>query len=101
MTKLPFESVMTTSGIYAFPKVSAGKRRILELSGGFGGGTATVGYVSPSGAFIAYKVSTGGASITATAEESWVVDTPATGQFAISLSGATGASLKLTATPIL
>ncbi len=94
-----FNTPMTTgSETYIFPRVSLGRSRILELSGTFGGATAKIGYVSPSDSIIYYKVSTGGDDVSTTVEDSWVVDTPSSGKFAIQLIGGSSPNLKVTLT---
>jgi hypothetical protein len=88
MIETQFRTSITADGEYAFTHTSIGRTRILELYGDFEGASVTIGYVSPSGIFIPYKVSTGGAPIVTTVEESWVVDTPSSGKFAVLVSGA-------------
>lgn len=95
MNRISFETPITDNGEWLFPAVTPGSKNILELSGDFDGGTATVGYLSPSGNFIAYKVSTGGTDVTTTEEESWTVNAPSSGRFMISLSSSTSPSLNL------
>jgi len=94
-----FDTPMTVgSETYIFPRVSPGRSRILELHGTFGGATAKIGYLSPSGTVIFYKVTTGGIDVSTTVEDSWVVDTPHTGKFAIQLIGGTNPNLKISLT---
>lgn len=83
---------MSANDTYVFPQVDGERRRIINLSGAFGGATATIGYLDPGGAFVAFKASTGGAAVTATTAEGWVVETPTSGQFAVLIASATGAT---------
>lgn len=101
MTRKTLEDTITADGEYYFaPRLAAGIPRLLELSGGFGGGTATLGYVSKSGAFVAFLDDIGGSPITLTTEGGIEVVTPSGGRFALSLDGATSASLQLTVTEV-
>jgi hypothetical protein len=101
MTRIKFETAIVADGEYAFPPLQPGRRVVVEIFGNFGGGTLTVGYISPSGQFIAYKISTGGADVTTTEEESFEVILPSRGQVAVSLSGATDPLLHVRTTPVL
>lgn len=98
MNTISFETPITEDGDFTFPAVTPGSKNILELSGDFGGGTATIGYISPTGNFIAYKISTGGDDVTTDEEESWILNAPSSGRYAISLSGSTSPSLTLKVT---
>ena len=97
MTAIQFTTKIRANGQYSFPALSAGESRLLELSGGFGNGTATIGYISSSGAFVAFLDGIGGSPITFTSEGCIGVDTPPSGEFAVSLTGATNATLNLIA----
>ena len=93
-----FETPITANGNYEFPPMAPARSFVIEIYGTFGGGTATIGYISPSGIFIAYKTALAGPNLTTTFEESWILESPGSGQFAILVAGATTPSLKFKVT---
>ncbi len=97
--KTYFETDIGADGEYSFPLLAGGLLAVVELSGGFDGGTATLGHVSRYGLFVAFR-DAAGAAITATGPQAWEVRLPPSGLLAISLAGTTGgmATLRLSAT---
>lgn len=88
---------MTASDTFRFTEVSTKVRRIFELSGPFGGATAAIGYIDPAGDFVPFRKSTGGDPVTTLVADGWVVETPSSGQFAVTITGATASTaIKLT-----
>lgn len=102
MTALTHSTPVIADGEYSFPALRAGNTCLINLSGTFGSGTATLGYVNASGSFTSYK-DANGTAITLTAAGGITVDMPesdVSGKYkpAISLSGATSPSITVTVT---
>lgn len=93
MIKTQYDTLITSNEDYEFPAREFSREYTVSLTGGFGGGTATLGWVSKSGAFVAYTTPI----VPVTAEAGWIADLPFPGKFAIRLTGATNATLILTA----
>lgn len=83
---------MRTNDTFAFPKQNTERRYVLELHGVFGGATATIGYIDPSGGFVSFKRPNGVDPASTIGSEGWVVETPKSGQFAVQTTGATGST---------
>lgn len=77
-----------------------GTRVLLELSGTFGGTTATFGLKDPSGAFAAARLPGTLTAATATATAHHELTVGSTGQIGVSLAGGSGIAAILTATPV-
>lgn len=90
---IPTNSItpVTADGDYSFPAMRAGVQVTYSLSGTFGGGTVTLGYISAAGTFTSF-----GTTLTAAGSSTKTLPEGATaGQAvpAISLSGATSPSI--------
>lgn len=96
-----FDTAMAADDTYTFPHLPPGFLAVVELSGGFDSGTATLGFINRAGAFTAFKDASA-ANLTATAANAWEVRVPNSGTLALTLSttAAGAATLKLTATVI-
>ena len=94
-----YDTAMDADDTYTFPHLPEGYLVVVELSGGFDGGTATLGYLDRAGAFAAF-VDGAGVAITATGPKGWEVRVPISGTLAVTLAGTVGddATLKLSAT---
>lgn len=92
MTAITLSTPVTADGEFSFPALTPGTSFLFELSGDFGSGTATLGYVDAAGSFVAYKDGNG-SDQTATAATGIVAMAPASGKPALSLTGSTGASI--------
>lgn len=92
------------NGDYSLPWQRAGSKFIYGVSGTFGGGTATLGYVNPFGTFTAFTSPIGSAyAFTASGSATVFLPTGTVdgqGLFAVTLTGATSPSLTLTLTKI-
>lgn len=98
MTKKSFTDTITADGVYEFPHIVGIRDYVVELSGSFGGGVATLGYVSRSGAFVAFPDPvTADTDLEVDGEKSFVIMLPKSGKFAVSLTGSTTPTLKFNA----
>lgn len=86
--------LLTANEEYEFPPMEAGVRHIVEVSGGWGGGNATLGYKDMSGAFAALKTETGAAISAFTANGYVPALAPCSGVFVVKLAGVTNATLR-------
>lgn len=88
-------------GEYSLPYMRTGTKVIYQLSGTFGGGTATIGYINPLGTFTAF---TGGTNIFTAPGSAAVMlpNGPEDGKAlpAITLAGATSPAITITLTKI-
>jgi hypothetical protein len=100
MTPITTRIPIVADGVYSLPPNTPGVQRIVEFSGDFGGGTLSVGYVSLHGDFVPFTAEVGGAAIEFTSADALVVDTPASGTFAVQLAGSVEPSITLALTTI-
>ena len=83
---------ITANNEYVFPVRPSTSRVVLEVDGGFGGGTVTPGYQGLGGGFVALR-DDAGAEITSTVPRAWEVFVPLSGKLAIKVTGATTPTL--------
>ena len=89
---------ITANGDYSYPAMRAGVQVTYSLSGTFGGGTATIGYISAAGAFTSLGTTfTSAGSSTKTLPEGAVSGKAVP---AVSLSGAGSPSITVTITKL-
>lgn len=92
MTKIQFDTPITDDGDFAFPAREGGREYLVELSGAFGGGTATIGFLSASGNIVAFDDAGG------TTDGAWIVTLPSSGILVVTLATSTDPSLLFKAT---
>lgn len=96
VTALSNGDAAKADGEFSYPPLRAGNAYTYSLSGSFGGGTATIGYLNAAGAFTSLgKTFTAAGSVTKILPES---ATAGQGTPALSLTGATSPALVLTLT---
>lgn len=90
---------ITTNGPHYFPEpFIAGRLAILDLSGDFGGGTVTLGYLALDGGFSSFLKEDGG-PVDLISRGGYQVRVPRSGYIGINLAGATAPSIDLDAIP--
>lgn len=99
MNPIPANRIITANGDWTLPAASPGTERLLEISGTFGSGTITLGYIDAAGAFAAYR-NVNAVALTMTAADSAIVAVPSSGVVVIRLASATGPALRVTSTKI-
>lgn len=92
----PYNSTtgITANGIYTIEAKFVGGDYILYVSGTFGGGTITYGYVDASDNFATIK-KPDGEDLTATNSSGYIIVAPPSRQLAVNLTGSTSPNIKL------
>lgn len=93
-----YDTAMEADDTFTFPHLPPGYLAVVELSGSFGGASATLGYLDRSGEFAAFKDGTG-ADISTSVPTGWQVRIPISGTLAVTIAAIQGlASINLSAT---
>lgn len=95
MTSIQFEDPITGNGDFAFPKLTSAREYCVQLWKDFGGGTATVGYLSPDDTIVAYE------DVSFTDDGGKIVMLPSPGRFVVSVTGSTDPIIRFNAEIVL
>jgi hypothetical protein len=94
MTPYIKDSLITEDGIYTLAASQVGSDYILYVSGNFGGGSVTFGYIDGSEAFASFRDSNKDA-LTSDESSAYFVIAPPSRLLAVKVEGATSPEIKL------